>query len=267
MQEEIVSSIKNPLLQGVKELSKKKYRDQTNTFVVEGEHMVQEALYASCLCTLLVQMEKKEKFDALILEAQKQKARIVYVKGDLLERVSDTKTPQGVLGIAQKKVHEQDIFSYPIWVALDDVQDPGNLGTIIRTMDAVSNCCLVLSNGCADAYAPKTLRATMGGIFRVPVVCAQNLPDMLNHAKKEGYTVLSGALNGSPFYQRDTSIHKTCIVIGNEGRGVSDEILALSTSLVKLPIYGKAESLNAGVACAVMLYDFVRVQEEKNCST
>jgi len=146
-------------------------------------------------------------------------------------------------------------------VAMDGVQDPGNVGTIIRTADAAGLEGIILSEQCADVFSPKTLRATMGSIFRMPMVVT-DLPVCLTDLREKGYSIISSQLDGEPFYQRSPVGEKFCLIIGNEGNGISDEVKATATHRVKLPMRGGAESLNAAIAAGIMMYDLMKEREQ-----
>ena len=143
-------------------------------------------------------------------------------------------------------------------VALDGVQDPGNVGTIIRTADAAGLDGVLLSAQCADAFSPKVLRATMGSVFRMGIRVTEDLPGELARLKQEGFSVLSSQLDGTPFYEREPVGERFCLVIGSEGNGVTPEVQQVATHRVKLPMRGGAESLNAAVAAGIMMYELMR---------
>ena len=139
-------------------------------------------------------------------------------------------------------------------LALDDVQDPGNVGTIIRTADAAGFDGVFLSAGCADLFSPKVLRSTMGSVFRLGFSFPASLSEALEKLKKDGFSVLSSQLDGDDFYERKNVSHSFVLVIGNEGNGVSDAVKAVATHRLRLPMRGGAESLNAAVAAGIMMY-------------
>jgi TrmH family RNA methyltransferase len=143
-------------------------------------------------------------------------------------------------------------------VAMDGVQDPGNVGTIIRTADAAGFDGVLLSTQCADVFSPKVLRATMGSIFRMGIRVTDDLPGLLADMVQGGASVLSSQLDGEPFYQRSPLNDRFVLVIGSEGNGVTDEVKAVATHRVKLPMRGGAESLNAAVAAGIMMYELTR---------
>ena len=144
-------------------------------------------------------------------------------------------------------------------LALEAVQDPANVGGVLRGMDAANFTGLMIDDACADPYSPKALRASMGAAFRLPVCRVPSLAQGLRDLA--GYLILAGSLDGQPFFERPRPVEKVCLVIGNEGAGLSEEALRASTLRLRLPMHGRAESLNAAVAASIMMYDFVRTGE------
>ena len=253
-----LSSIHNEQIKAWKELNKSRAaRLESGTFLAEGEHMAGEALKEKAALKLLIREGAEEKYSAYIGQAEAQQLPVYILSEAAFAAISDAKTPQGITAVCGMDKLRQH-FDTGIVVALDDVQDPGNVGTILRTMDAVGFDRVIMTRESADAYAPKTLRASMGAVFRVPVELTDDLPGRLNALSASGYTVLAGALNGEPFYERSPEKGPVCLIIGNEGNGISEAVMRCATRKVKLPMRGGAESLNAAVACAVMLYDILR---------
>lgn len=165
----------------------------------------------------------------------------------------------------KKKAGEEKIkYNEDIIIVLDGVQDPGNLGTILRTIDSTGLSQIVLSKTSVDAYNPKVVRSTMGAIFRVNIIEAENLVETLKNMKKHKYKIVATSPSGTEnIYEMD--YNKKAIVIGNESKGVSKEILDVADSKTKIPMLGKTESLNAGIATGVILYEYVRRKlSEKN---
>ena len=173
----------------------------------------------------------------------------------VLAAVCDTKTPQGIAAVV--RMAEVPLTGKRL-VAMDGVQDPGNVGTIVRTADAAGFDGVLLSNQCADVFSPKVLRATMGSIFRMGIRVTDDLPGLLSQMVQEGASVLSSQLDGEPFYRRSPLNERFVLVIGSEGNGVTDEVKAIATHKVKLPMRGGAESLNAAVAAGIMMYELTR---------
>ncbi len=177
----------------------------------------------------------------------------VYVLPDSVFRsVCDTKTPQGIAAVAGISAPAAD---GRLLLALDGIQDPGNMGTIIRTADAAGFSGLILSPDCADIFSPKVVRATMGSIFRVGFSFPESLPAALSVLRNRGYSVVSSQLDGDPFYERAPVSAPMVLIVGNEGNGISESVRAVATHRFRLPMHGGAESLNAAVAAGIMMYD------------
>ena len=247
---ELLSSLKNPKVLSWKTLKDKKGRDSQNAFLVEGVRMVQEALSSAFEVQALLLREDYQpeyRFPAEI--------PAYVLPAHVFQSVCDTKTPQGIAAVLTRQTREAD---GPRLLALDGVQDPGNVGTIIRTADAAGFTGVLFSPECADLFSPKVLRATMGSVFRLGFSFPASLPDALEQLKKDGYSVLSSQLDGSPFYDRKDVSSSFVLVIGNEGNGVSDAVKAAATHHLCLPMRGGAESLNAAVAAGIMMYDLTR---------
>ncbi|MBP3452691.1 MAG: RNA methyltransferase [Clostridia bacterium] len=247
---ERITSLKNPKVQLWKSLKDRKGRRETGCFMAEGRKMVEEALASG------FQVEAVLVDEARLSEVTLPEGIPTYaLPENVLAAVCDTKTPQGIAAVVQ--VQRSARLGGRV-VALDGVQDPGNVGTIIRTADAAGLEGIILSEQCADVFSPKTLRATMGSIFRMPMVVTSDLPGYLTDLREDGYSIISSQLDGEPFYQRSPVGEKFCLIIGNEGNGISDEVKATATHRVKLPMRGGAESLNAAIAAGIMMYDLMK---------
>ena len=176
----------------------------------------------------------------------------------VLEAVCDTKTPQGMCAAFELPPPCALSDAPQTLVALDGVQDPGNVGTIWRTADAAGLGGLLLGANCADPYSPKVQRAAMGSGFRLPAIPADPLCEALAALRARGWTVVASALVGADFYQRPEVGERFVLVIGSEAHGISDAVRAQADALVKLPMRGRAESLNAAVAAGIMMYEMMR---------
>ena len=247
---EHITSLKHPKVTTWKSLKDRKGRKENGCFLVEGRKMVEEAI-ASAFPVEAVLVD-----DARMEEFTLPAGIAVYtMPAHVLAAVCDTKTPQGIAAIV--RMAEVELQGSRL-VAMDGVQDPGNVGTIIRTADAAGFDGVILSNQCADVFSPKVLRATMGSIFRMGIRVTDDLPGMLSRMVTEGASVLSSQLDGEPFYHRSPLNDRFVLVIGSEGNGVTDEVKAIATHKVKLPMRGGAESLNAAVAAGIMMYELTR---------
>ena len=247
---EHITSLKNPKVTTWKSLKDRKGRKENGCFLVEGRKMVEEAI-ASVFPVETVLVD-----DARLGEFTLPAGIPAYtMPAHVLAAVCDTKTPQGIAAIVRMAEVE---LRGPRLVAMDGVQDPGNVGTIIRTADAAGFDGVIMSAQCADVFSPKVLRATMGSVFRMGIRVTDDLPGVLSQMVKEGASVLSSQLDGEPFYQRSPLNEHFVLVIGSEGNGVTDEVKAVATHKVKLPMRGGAESLNAAVAAGIMMYELTR---------
>jgi TrmH family RNA methyltransferase len=245
---DIITSNSNEFVKYARSLKTKKGRKESGAFLAEGEKCVEE-LVSYMPRNVQSVIIADERYNRLAESAEAKGARVYRVTEGVMETVCDCKTPQGIAAIAAKPRYSE-IYSGFI-VMLDDVQDPQNVGTIIRTADAAGCSCVVLSQESADCYSPKAVRASMGSLFHIPVIRAE-LRGYMERLKTLGYEIVCGHLEGDTEYKLD--YEKTCLIIGNEARGVSEGIRNMSSRHVKIPIYGKAESLNAAVAAGILIY-------------
>ena len=248
---ERITSMKNPRVLEWRSLKDRKGRRETGCFLVEGRKMVAEALASSFPVEAVLADEAR--LPELGLPAG---VPLYALPEHVLAAVCDTKTPQGVAAVVRMTEPPQ---SGRRLVALDGVQDPGNVGTIIRTADAAGFDGVLLSNQCADVYSPKVLRATMGSVFRMNIRVTDDLPAALERLRAAGYAVLSSQLDGEPFGRVAPGMAEPfALVIGSEGNGVSEPVRQLATHRVALPMRGGAESLNAAVAAGIMMYGLMK---------
>jgi len=244
----VILSVQNEFVRMARTLKDKKGRTQQGAFLVEGVKCVSELFdhQPSLLHTLIITEDAGEEWAA---RARSLGRRAVTVAPHVMAAICDTKTPQAVAAVAA--LPEPAEISRGFIVAMDDVQDPANVGTIIRTADAAGCGGVVLSDGSADPYAPKAVRASMGSLFHLPVLRTALKPYLVK-LREAGYQIACADLGGQTDFTLDAE--KTCLVIGNEARGISREILSLSDVRIRIPIYGKAESLNAAVAAGILIY-------------
>ncbi len=247
---ETLTSLKNPKVLAWKSLKDKKGREEQQAFLVEGVRMVREALSSSFQVKALLLREDFVPDFSLPAEIP-----AYLLPAHVFQAVCDTKTPQGIAAVLSLQAREA---SGTRLLALDGVQDPGNVGTIIRTADAAGFDGVLFSPDCADLFSPKVLRSTMGSIFRLGFSFPQSLPEALTNLKKDGFSVISSQLDGDPFYDRKDVASSYVLIIGNEGNGVSGPVKAVATHRLCLPMRGGAESLNAAVAAGIMMYDLTR---------
>ena len=182
---------------------------------------------------------------------------VTLLPDHVFDTISTVRTPQGIAAVAGMSPRPAE---GRLLLALDAVQDPGNVGTILRTADAAGFSGALLGPECADVFSPKVLRATMGSIFRIGLSFPENLAEALLSLRGDGYAILSSQLDGNPFYDRKDVGAPLVLIIGNEGSGVSSAVRKTATHRYRLPMRGGAESLNAAVAAAIMMYDLAKTE-------
>ena len=254
-----ISSSKNPIIKEIKNLSRKKNRWKEKLFVIEGIKVVEEAINSSIPIKYIF-------FSEILLHAdggqaffEKINARKETVKlsRSVFKQITDLDSPTGVLAIVEfKERNIKDIYEkdFPFIIFLDGLNDPGNLGTIIRTADAFDVDAIVLGERSVDPYNSKVVRSTMGSIFRVPLYSIKDNNRFFDEVKERNINIITTSLNGKTLNREDFS-GGFVIVIGNEANGVSENIIEKSTKEVKIPMPGGAESLNAGVAASIIMYE------------
>lgn len=257
---QLITSKDNEIVKHIKKLSEKKYRDQSNCYIIEGIKLVEEAIQEDARIEKIVICEESTKTAEISKNLMYEIAKYdcIYVTDKIFKTLSQVMNPQGILAVV-KKNKERPIIKYDedVIVALDDIQDPGNLGTILRTVDSIGLKQLIVSKGTADVFNPKVVRSSMGAIFRVEVIEVENLKETIEAIKRNKYELIVTSLQTeSSIYDIDYT--KKIIVIGNEANGVSQEIQDMADKKIKIPMLGKTESLNASVATAIILYEYIR---------
>ncbi len=249
-----LTSRKNDTVRRFRELQRdKKMRDSEGVFIAEGDHLCGEAVKANAEIRYALLTEKAQgKYPEAARALMTSAAEYAVISDDIAEYISDTKAPQGLFAEIAKKP-QGDVPSGKL-VLLDGVQDPGNVGTIIRTAEALGIKGVLLSDKCADIYSPKTLRASMGSVFRLPCISC-GLAQTIASLREQGYTVYGAMLDDTAKKLGEASFsEKSAVVIGSEGRGISDDVKNICTGGLYIPITG-AESLNAAVAAAMILWE------------
>ncbi len=234
-------------------MKKSKERQQQGLYVVEGRKMFMEA------CELGL-AEKAYLSESYASECGSVTCEHEIVSDEVFNRIAETVTPQGVIALV--KMPERDVKDITekaqSLLLLEDLQDPGNLGTMIRTAEAAGMDGVILSKTSVDIYNPKVVRSTMGAVFRMPVFYVDDLLGLVKDINLKGFNTLATHLSARKAYFEADYSGKTAILIGNEGNGLSDEITALAKEKVIIPMSGKVESLNASIAAALMMYEIKR---------
>ena len=241
----IITSKANSVVKNAKKLHQKKYRK--SAYLIEGWHLFEEAVQAGVTIEKIFALESYR--DQLAAFPQ-----TVWVSEDILLDLADSQTPQGIVAVVQKEEVEQVDFSQGKFLFLEDVQDPGNVGTIIRTADAAGFTGVIVSDKSADTYSLKTLRSMQGSHFHLPIYRMSNQV-LLEKAKKAGIHVLATTLSkDSVDYRELPPIENFVLVMGNEGQGISSLMAESADQLVHISMKGQAESLNVAVAAGILIF-------------
>lgn len=257
----MISSSSNSQIKNVCHLIKKsKVRKEQNAFVVEGIKIYSETPAERLIMTYVSQKFLESATNSKLLKGRKYEV----VANDVFTKISDTVTPQGILAIVKKD--EQNIEKMleskngRMFIILEDLQDPGNLGTIIRTAEGAGVAGIIMTSNTVDIYNPKVIRSTMGGIYRVPFLYTDRLDETIKSLKKSGVTVVASHLNGKNNFYEENYKGNVAFIIGNEANGISDETSKMADLLVRIPMCGSVESLNASVAASILMYEAYRQQ-------
>ncbi|WCK53750.1 RNA methyltransferase [Aneurinibacillus sp. Ricciae_BoGa-3] len=258
---EIITSAQNPRVKQWSKLQKRKEREQAGLFLIEGPHLVEEACRSGADIESLL-LEEGMQIPRWLAEYQSMagRARMYWVSAHVLSKLSETQAPQGIMAVIRMPDDgELQLKDNPMLLLVDRLQDPGNLGTLIRTADAADFDGVVVGDGSVDLYNSKTVRSTMGSLFHIPV-WRKNLAGFIAAVRKQQpcIRVIGTSLHESlPYTEIDYS-GPIILVIGNEGSGMSEDLLQITDQNVIIPLYGRAESLNAGAAGSILMYEAVR---------
>lgn len=252
----IITSKDNEIIKNIKKLKEKKYR--LDSYIVEGIKMVKEAISENQEIALIaIREDFKIDFDT-------KNTKIVIISNKIFNDISDVKTPQGILAVIKKNQNNQIETNSDYILALDSLQDPGNMGTIIRTADSANINQIIINKTTVDPYSPKVIRSTMGAIYRTNIIEVEDLKATLKEMKLKGFQIITTDLKATQSIYDINYNNKTVVVIGNEANGVSQEILQTADKKVIIPMLGKTESLNASIAASIMIYEYVRQKIQKS---
>lgn len=255
----ITSTANNKIKNVVKCRKNAKERKKQDIFLVEGIRMfseIPEKLHVETFVTEAFFQKHSRLFEKRSYE---------FVAEHVMETISDTRVPQGVVSVVRCCHYNADEVcagENPLIMALENLQDPGNLGTILRTAEGAGVTGIVMSRDTVDVYNPKVVRATMGSIFRIPFCYVENLTEAVGRLKREGYGTYSAHLQGKCFYDFDYQ-NPTVFCIGNEGNGLSEALSKVTEHKIRIPMMGKVESLNAATASTVLMYEAMRQRSFK----
>ena len=255
----MITSASNQQIKYISRLQKNsKFRREEGVFVVEGIKMVEESIQHELALKLFID----ENYSETIPEfADKE-----VVEHKLFVSLSDTVSPQGIMALVKMPSYQwRDMIASPqsALLILEDINDPGNLGTMIRTSEGAGMNGVILSKGCVDLFNPKVVRATMGALFRVPFCSVEDIYEVLSLLHAEGFSLFAAHLQGKCQYDEESFSGKCGILIGNEANGLSERAAELADKKVKIPMDGQLESLNAAVSAAILMYERRRQSQSK----
>lgn len=258
----MITSTANRQIKRVMQLQKKgKIRREEDCFITEGIKMAMEAPAGHVLQIYVSSCFEGEKS----IPEHLRGIPCEVVEDGVFEQMSDTKTPQGILCLMRQFHYKaEDLLKKknPLLIVLEDLQDPGNVGTIFRTAEGAGADGIILSRNSVDIYNPKTIRATMGSIYRMPFLYADDLHEILGVLKKEGVCTNAAHLDGQNTYDREVYQEGTAFLIGNESTGLSESLANEAERKIRIPMEGKLESLNAAVAAALLMYEAHRQRRQ-----
>ena len=260
-----ITSSNNDKIKYLRSLYQKKYRRENNQFVLEGIRLIEEALQEKIGVQQVFYSEyllRNEQGENLFKELQQLSGVNIYeIDDNLLQQVADTVSPQGVLAIADKVEYQLDDIlgaKHQLVLVIDQIQDPGNLGTIIRTADAAGFDGLITTKGTVSLYNQKTIRATMGSFFRTPIAKVNDLTEFKKAITASDFNLVVADTAGETYHFEIDYLPATAIIVGNEAHGPRQELIDLADQSIKIPLLGGAESLNVAMATSVIAYEAVR---------
>ena len=260
--ERITSRDNEKIKQLIRLQTNRKARRESDTFVAEGVRLAQEVLRCGLTVLQVFATEEGVRRCGGVWEALCQKAEQAFLIHESLEsRISEVKAPQGVYCVCRipHQLLSELASAGRRFLALDRLQDPGNMGTIIRTADALGADGIIAGEGCADVFSPKVLRSTMGSAFRMKIWTVEDLAQTMKRLRGEGFGVYGAALDDTAVRLGEITFpEKTVVIVGNEGNGISDTVLQSCDGKLFIPMKGEAESLNAGVAASLILWEMCR---------
>lgn len=262
----MISSTSNQQIKNIQNLMKKaKERKKQNVFIVEGPKMCFEAPHKLLKAVYVSESFYKE--NRYAKELNSVEAVTEVVSDQVFKIISDTQTPQGIMAIVQMPEYKlEDVINkeQPHILILESIQDPGNLGTMIRTGEGAGISGIIMNKTTVDIFNPKTVRATMGSLYRVPFFIAEDLTEAIAKLKENGIRLYAAHLKGKMSYDKPDYTKPCGFLIGNEGNGLSDEIADLADNYIKIPMAGKVESLNAAISATLLMYECSRQRRREH---
>ncbi len=257
-----IESKENNLFKNTRKLKERKNRNKSSKYIIEGFRLVREALKAKVnVDYLIVAEDADEKIEQYLMNYITEDMKVYKISNNLFKELISTENPQGILAVINMNIVELKSEG-DFYLLCDKLQDPGNLGTIIRTAHAAGVNGIILTKGTVDIYNEKTIRSTMGSIFYIPIQYDDADFSLVKELKSKGFNLVATSLDTDKnFFDVDLKV-KVILTVGNEGNGVSEEVLSMADTKVKIPMPGNAESLNVAIAASVIMYE--KVRQENN---
>ena len=253
-----IESKENSLYKGTKKLKERRNRNKSNKYIIEGFRLVQEAFKAQLpIDYIIFTKDGNEKRDEYLSDYINESMKIYEISDNLFKELISTENPQGVLAVISMENKPLKYYG-SFYLLCDKVQDPGNLGTIIRTAHAAGVEGIILTKGTVDIYNEKTIRSTMGSLFYIPIHYDDENLSLVKDLKNKGFNLVVTSLEANKDFFEENLKGKVILTVGNEGNGVSQEVLDLADTKVKIPMPGNAESLNVAIATSIIMYEKVR---------
>lgn len=258
----MITSTTNKKVKQLVALSQKsKERRGTDSFIVEGTKMFLEAPKSWIKEVYIAEsFEKKCNFMDVL-----EQTGYETVSDEIFHKISDTKTPQGILSVLKQPHYDMDDLMQkenPFFIILEDIQDPGNLGTIFRAGEAAGIDGVIMTKATADLFNPKVIRSTMGSVYRVPYLYTEDIRETIGFLQKKGVSIYAAHLEDSVCYDEPDYTKATAFLIGNEGNGLKRETADAATQYIKIPMQGKVESLNAAIATSILMYETAKQRRQ-----
>ncbi|MGI6751328.1 MAG: TrmH family RNA methyltransferase [Anaerovoracaceae bacterium] len=268
-----ITSVENPTFKEALKLRYKHERDRRGVYLAEGPNLLHEGLKNDVFLKAVFLSEdlSREENNRIreMVERRGHKGKLIVLEHDLFRRISDTETPQGVISIIEKRKFTEGEFFVKTsdrgWgniLVIDRIQDPGNMGTLLRTSDAAGWSGIMIVKGTVDIYSPKVVRAAAGSLFRVPILFVRDGEEALNLLRKHGKRILVTDPRSNTCYYDVDMRENIALIIGNEGSGISKDFMAGGDCMVTLPMAEAVESLNAAVAAGILMYESLRQNNE-----
>ncbi len=259
MKVDAITSSTNPLLKKIRALHQRAFREKYSAYILEGERLLEEALLKGVVLEEIIASETFFK-QGLGRLSDANLSRLLTVPDKIFAELATTTNPSGILAIAKiKTANPKKLFSgTPLVVIADAIQDPGNLGTLIRTSLAASASGLIMTKGTVDPYNPKVVRSAMGASFQLPCLWDVDTGEAIKLCRDNGLQIVASAAEGTKYFWQANMTKPTAIIVGNEGQGLSQNVLDVADEIIAIPMSDKSESLNAAQAATIFLFEAVR---------